>query len=276
MLSVTARRLTYVVAALFAVVGAPLFVAPVWAAANFAYPVSPFLAMTMGGWYLGAAAYAFEAARVWRWSHAHGVLISTWAFPVLEGVLLIIHRDLLRLTGPLAIAYPLVLLVGSINAVVGIVDWLRTRPARTPEGPAQPLGTRVAAIGFVVYVSLLVLLLVDGVEPDGKFWPGPLSLLAARSFAAFFFSLVLGELVLVFARDLAAVETYMRAGFVAATIILVAAIVFIRQFDFVGRPGGLLYVGSYVLAVVGAVLVLAYGWARRRSEPAKPLAAPSG
>lgn len=267
MLSVTARRLTYVVAALYGVLGLVLFVAPGWAAANFPWEISPFVAMTMGGWYLGAAAYAFEGARVWRWSVGHPVLVFAWSFGMLEAVLLPLHRDVLRPAALLTIPYALVLLVASINAALGVFDWVRLRPAITPEGIPQPRWLRFVWVVFVVYVFALVVLLVDGIAPDGKFWPGPLMLITSQAFAAFFFSLVLGAIPLVFARGLAPVLTYMRAGFVAAAIILLAAFVFIRLFDFIGRPGGLIYIGSYVAAVVGAVLVWTYG-RRRRHEAA--------
>ena len=273
MLSATARRLTYVVAALYALTGAVLFVAPGWAAANFAWPISPFVAMTMGGWYLGAAAYAYEGARLWRWPVAHAVLIFAWTFGLLEGLLLPLHRDVLRLAAPLTIPYALVLLVASINAMVGVAEWLRTRPARTAEGIPQPRWLRIVWVVFIVYVFALVVLLVDGIAPDGRVWPGPLLLVSSQAFAAFFFSLVVAAVPLVLARGLAPVEAYMRAGFVAAGIILIAVVPFIGLFDFVGRPGGLIYIGSYVAAVVGAALVWTYGRRRRRAEP---LAAATG
>ena len=43
--------------------GAVLFAAPEWASANFAWKISPFVAMTLGGWCLGNASLAFIVAR---------------------------------------------------------------------------------------------------------------------------------------------------------------------------------------------------------------------
>ncbi|HEY4691389.1 MAG TPA: hypothetical protein VIK33_18925 [Anaerolineae bacterium] len=64
MLSPTSRLLTRLMAVLYAVLGVILFFVPEWSAANFAWKVSPFVAMTMGGWCLGNAYFAWESARV--------------------------------------------------------------------------------------------------------------------------------------------------------------------------------------------------------------------
>jgi hypothetical protein len=224
--------------------------------------------MTMGGWYLGSAAMAYEAARIWRWPAIHGVLIFTWAFGLTEGLLLIVHRDALRLDTALGIPYVLMLAVASLNGLTGIAGYLRQRPALGAEGLPSPWWARAMFVGFVVYVSLLVVLLADGIAPDGKVWPGPLSLLTARAFGAFFGSLVLGALPLAFARGMAPIESYVRPGLLLATIIEVAALFYLAQFDFVNRPGGLVYHVSYGAAIVGALVLVIYMILRRRSGAA--------
>jgi len=220
----------------------------------------------MGGWYLGSAGMALEGARLWRWSVAHALLIFVWSFGLLEGLLLIIHSDVLQPGALLGWPYILTLAVASGTAILGIVDLARTRPPMRPGGLPHPWWSRVLWVLFVAYVMILVVLLVDGIAPDGKVWPGPLSLLTARAFAAFFFALVLGAVANALARGFATVEAYLRPALVLATIIEIAAIVYIGQFDFAAKPGGLLYHASYVAAMGGAALLLAYGWlARRRS-----------
>src|SRR5947209_8715240 len=79
-LSTLSRRLTYVVAALFTLLGLVMFFAPGWASPNFLWKVSPFVAMTMGGWYLGCGLGAFEVARVWRWSSIYASMALLWLF----------------------------------------------------------------------------------------------------------------------------------------------------------------------------------------------------
>ena len=64
MLSPASRWLTRILSALYAALGLILFLAPDWSAANFSWKVSPFVAMTMGGWCLGNAYFAWESARV--------------------------------------------------------------------------------------------------------------------------------------------------------------------------------------------------------------------
>jgi hypothetical protein len=262
-LSEASRILTYVVAVLFVAWGGLLFVAPGWAATSFAWDISPFVAMTMGGWYLGAGVMAFVAARVWRWPAAYALLIFAWTFGILEGVLLVIHRDVLMLSRPLALPYIVVLAVASLATIVGILDWMRKRPAMIAIGPPQPWWIRTAEAVFVVYVLALVYLLIDGVSPDGRIWPGPLTLLTARAFAAFFFSLAFAVAWLFFARGLGPVLVYMQPAIFLAAIIEVVAIVFTDRFDFVNKPGGLLYHASYIGAVIGASIIVLYCRAKR-------------
>jgi hypothetical protein len=263
------QRLTYVVALLFGVLGAVLFVAPNWAAQNFPWEISPFVAMTMGGWYFGSAVMTFVAARVWQWPLVYGLLIYAWSFGVLEGALLIVHRDVLVLSQPLAVPYIAVLAVASLAALLGVVD---RRPAMVTPGLPQPWWIRAGQGLFVVYVLLLVYLLSDGIAPDGRIWPGPLSLLTARCFGAFFFSLAFAEAWLFFARGMAPIETYMRPALFLAAIIEVAAVVFIGRFDFASRPGGLLYHGSYIAAIIGAGIIVLY-CRKTRAGTASPAAA---
>ncbi|MFO7170453.1 MAG: hypothetical protein DIU80_020690 [Chloroflexota bacterium] len=276
MLSDNTRKLTYITSGLFFIMGVILFLAHGWAAENFAWTISPFVAMTMGGWYIGVAAMAYEGARVWRWPASHGALIVVWAFSLLQALLLIVHADVLTLGTALGIPYCLMLALAAATAIYAAVDYARARPAVRDESAASapnPWWSRAMWVAFCAYVTLLVVLLADGIEPDGKIWPGPLSLLTARAFAAFFGSLVLGALPLIFARTLAPIETYIWPGFVMATIIEVAALWFLWLFDFASRPGGLIYHVSYGVAIAGSLIFISYFWMmRRRSAAASPAA----
>ncbi|HET7144199.1 MAG TPA: hypothetical protein VFI68_09290, partial [Anaerolineales bacterium] len=64
MISALSRTLIRILAVLYIVLGAILFAAPAWSAANFSWKISPFVAMTMGGWCLGNAFTAWETARI--------------------------------------------------------------------------------------------------------------------------------------------------------------------------------------------------------------------
>jgi len=84
MLSNASRYLTYLAAALYAVLGVWLVLQPAQIAPVFAWTVSPFVTMTIGGWCLGNAMNAFITARRWSWALVSGSLVYFWSFGLLE------------------------------------------------------------------------------------------------------------------------------------------------------------------------------------------------
>ena len=92
-LSTLSRGLTYISAAFYFLVGLTMFLAPAWTAADFAWKVSPFVAMTIGAWCIGNAVMAYESARVWRWTITHPALIYLWAFAITDTVVFIFFWD---------------------------------------------------------------------------------------------------------------------------------------------------------------------------------------
>lgn len=73
----------------------------------------------------------------------------------------------------------------------------------------------------------------------------------------------------------------MRPGIAMSALIVIAALVFIGQFDFATRPAGLLYIGAHIATIGAAVALLAYHHAQRRPQtrrkyqgraPAPPIA----
>lgn len=138
MSTISVRKFNYVVAILFGMIGITLFIAPDWSADHFAWTISPFVAMTMGGWYIGNAAFAAAAGRIDNWSHAHPVQIVTWSFGLLQGLLLVIHNDVLNVDSVLAFAYIATLAVASLNTCIGVAMWARQRPAIEPDGIPTP------------------------------------------------------------------------------------------------------------------------------------------
>lgn len=271
MLSTMSRALTGTLAVLYAVLGLVLFFAPVWSAPNFAWSVSPFVAMTMGGWCLGTAVYAWVSARVWRWSLIHPCLIYLWAFGVLEAAVVIVHRNALRLDVPMA--WPYLLAVGTtvVATVVGILDWTRRRPAVTPEGLPVPWWVRGMMISFVVIVAILGLLLLPRTTPSqGGIFPDRLTVFTLRAFGAFYAALAIGAIPTLFARRFASILVFAWTGMALIVPILTAALVNLDKFDFVARPDGLIYVGTYVVVLFGALLFKGY---ERFATPSRARAA---
>ncbi|MFN8501172.1 hypothetical protein [Kouleothrix sp.] len=266
MLSPTTQKLTYLTAGLFALMGLALFAAPSWAAANAAWKITPFAAMTMGGWYLGGALMAFEAARNWDWSVNHTPLIFTWAFSALEAGLLVVHRQVLHLDTAFGIAYTIALAISAVATLASLADWARARPRIAAAGGANPWWSRALAAVFVIVVAFFAIPLLIGSARGGTIWPSELTLLTARSFGAFFLALVLSIAPLMFSRGMAPVVAEMRPGIAMSALIGVAALVFIGDFDFGARPLGIVYIGAYVATIAGAAVLLAYNRAQRQPQ----------
>ncbi|MFN8476725.1 MAG: hypothetical protein U0074_02720 [Kouleothrix sp.] len=91
-------------------------------------------------------------------------------------------------------------------------------------------------------------------------WPGELTLLTARRFGVFLLALALSIAPLVFSRGMAPVLAEMRPGLVMAALIVLAAIVFIGDFNFAACPLGVVYMLGCLAALGGAgALLLMFG-----------------
>src|SRR3990172_236365 len=267
MLSLTSRWLTRTLAALYAILGAILFLAPEWSAASFSWKISPFVAMTIGGWCLGNAGLAWEGARVWRWSIVHPLLIYLWLFGLLETTVLITFSDRVILDVPLAWPYIGALLLTILAGLLGVIEWLRRRPPLAPEGAPVSRTARGLIVFFVVFVGALAVggaqAQPGGLSTEGGIFPEKLSLFTVRAFAAFYAALSLAALPLVWVKGMAPVLAVGRAGIGLIVPITAAAIVNLDTFDFSARPGGLLYFAAYLGTLVVTVVLLVRDRARR-------------
>jgi hypothetical protein len=134
MITPLTRTSLRVSAVLYAALGVVLFAAPDWSAANFAWKISAFVAMTMGGWCIGNAYTAWDAARIGNWSTAYGNLVYLWVFGVLEGVVIFLFREKLLLGSLLAAMYMLTLGSNVWVAILLTKEWIQTRPGLSTEG----------------------------------------------------------------------------------------------------------------------------------------------
>lgn len=269
MLSSLSRKLTFAAGGLFGLLGLVLFIAPTWSSDHFGWKISPLVAITMGAWYLGGGAMTLVAAFVWDWSRVRSLLVFFWVFSLGEGALLVVHREALQWGAALALPYVLVLTVAGIATAVSLVDWIRVRPKMVAKGIPVPWLVRLASAIFVVYVLLLVWLLSDGIAPDGKIWPGPLTLLTARCFAAFYFALTVAQFFLIFVGGMSSYETYFPPALFLAASIEIAALMYLGKWDFANKPGGLIYHGTYLIALTVPTGILIYTWmVKRRSRGA--------
>jgi len=260
MLSQPSRWLTYLTAILYALLGLFLFLLPEQLAPVFAWNVTPFMAMTIGGWCLGNAWLAWIAARRWQWGLVYTALLYLWLFGIGELIVLYLFRDKLVLEHPIAWLYLFTLLVNVITALVGLVDWIRTRPVSDAKEIRTNTIYRIQALLFILFVGFLgiygVTAQIGARGTNGGIFPQVMSLFTLRSFGVFYLSLALSVVPLLWEKNLNAFLTHGIAAYGLILFITFAALRYIGLFDFAARPGGLAYFGAYFL--VGIVLLFIF------------------
>jgi hypothetical protein len=250
----------------YALTGLVFFVLPAYSAGVFPWKVTEFVAMTIGGWTLGIGLMALYTA--WRGTFAthFSPLILVWSFSVLELVVVLAFLGALKVENWLTWPYLISLLLGTASGLLGIpVLWrMRRELMREDHGPRPvPIWLRLIYLGLIVLTwTLAVANFVRGTATGGTVFPEPLSGFTTQAFAAFFFSIGLAAVPLLFNRDVRPHIEYARTGIYLITLITLAALLYINRFDFSGRPGGLLYLGAYIAA--GIVVVALLIWDRTR------------
>lgn len=251
MLSKVSRWFTYLNAILYGALGALLYVMPERFAPVFAWKVTPFMTMTIGGWCLGNAWLAYLTARRWRWNLVHTALFYLWLFGISELTVLFLFRDKLKLEHPIAWLYVITLTINVITAIVGIADWVRLHPSTEASGEKMKPIYRIYAAAFVTFVGFLGIygasVQIGAPGTNGGIFPEVMSLFTLRSFAAFYLTISLAALPFVFGKSLNTVLHHAFASYTLIVLVSIAAFVYIRLFDFVERPGGLLYFAAYLI-----------------------------
>jgi hypothetical protein len=254
------RGLLVVAAAALMAVGVVAFVLPDLASANFPWTVGPFLATTIGGWSLGTAVIAWRAAGSARIDLTYPLLAYLWVFGV--GQLAVVALFFDRLQAGHLLTLPYLVGIGSlaVSGVAGVADWMTRRPDLRGSAGTVPRWAKPAGVAFVGAVLLLALANVvagpDGTVAQGRFFPELMSLFSIRAFAAFFLALATSVAVVLVARDFAPYLELARAGLYLIVPITAAALFYLHLFDFTGRPGGMLYLGAYVLVGFLATVAL--------------------
>src|SRR5258707_7392944 len=107
MLTPIARGIHRVTAAAYLGFGGVLFLAPAWAAARFPWSVTPFVAMTIGGWCIGVTCFSWIGGRRGPIGAVLPVLTFVWLFGLSEIVVLLIDKPAFQVDAPPAIPYVL-------------------------------------------------------------------------------------------------------------------------------------------------------------------------
>jgi hypothetical protein len=261
MFSPALRAAGFGLAGLYTVLGAILFVAPTLVSAHFAWSVSPLVTMTMGGWCLGNAWVAFICARRADWATMAGAVLYLSVFGLMESAVVVAFRSRLLLAHPLGWLYLATLLASCGFAVIGAIDWWRRPRGREAKGRKPFLLERTYIVIFILFVGFLGIYGLTASQGmrglNGGIFPEVLTPLSLRSFGAFYLALALSTVPLLFFPGVRAGLNHAYAFEGLIVFITIAALVFIRQFDFVARPTQLIYLGVYLLVGVinGAYLM---------------------
>lgn len=251
MLSSTSRWLTYLLAILYAVLGAALYILPESLAPVFAWKVTPFMTMTIGGWCLGNAWLAWITARRWQWSLVYTALLYLWLFGLGELLVLINFRDRLALAHPVAWFYVITLIVNALAALIGFMEWLRNRPALDWYGPRMSRGQYAALVAFIIFVGFLgvygLTAPMGATGTNGGIFPEIMSPFTLRSFGMFYLTIALAVVPFLWNSSLHSILHHSVASYGLIVFITLAAFIYIGLFDFGDRPGGLLYFLAYLI-----------------------------
>lgn len=267
----TAWRALFALAVIaYVATGVPLFFAPSWASDNFAWRVSPFVAMTVGAWCLGTAVWAAWAIFDRRgWAPTRSCIVFVLAFGTTELGVALYESDLLRTDVVLAWPYLAALGLSVVGGVLAVVDgWRHLGPDRRPGGVPVPRIMAQLDVVFALFVAFLALVAfwAPDLATDGIIFPEPLSLFSLRAFGVFYLSLGIALGILAADRRADAYLVSMWCGLALVVPILVATAVYADSFDVSEHPGQLAYPAAYLIALVGAIVILR--WGRRAGDEA--------
>jgi len=207
----------------------------------------------------------------WRWNlrKSYAALLLVWVFAILELVVVVLFLGALRTDHWLTWPYLVALGLTAAAGVAGLPVLYRARDEIRRPGERIPAWVWFFIVSFVIVVGFLAvsLFLRTANSPGQTLFPEPLTLFTVRAFSAFFASLVAGAVALLFSRNLAAPVELARVGLYLVVPIIVASLANLGSFDFAARPGGLVYIGAYVLtAVLAAFSVWWYRSHRSATE----------
>jgi len=259
MLSNLSRLLTYTCAILYGILGLLMYVMPEQLAPVFAWKVTAFMTMTIGGWCLGNAWLAFITARRWEWKLVYSALIYLWLFGIGELIVLYLFRDKLVLSHPIAWLYLATLIVNALTSIIGLIDFKRIRPDNAISGPTLSRIQSWLTVVFVLFVGFLgfygMTAQIGDVGTNGGIFPEVMSLFTLRSFGVFYFSIALSVAPYFWDKSRDALLHHSIASYGLIVFITAAGLVYIRLFDFAARPGGSLYFIAYLAVGIPLIFV---------------------
>ncbi len=271
MISTRLRKFSYALAAMYFALGLVLFLAPHWASENFAWRISPFVAMTIGGWSLGTSWACFTVAKRAHWGALFATIIYISLFGVFETGVVVLFRARLLLQSPLAWFYLVTLVATCLFALIAVVEGAGLRRMNLRFGPRFGTGTITLVVIFVLLVGFLGLYGLTAVQGmrglNAGIFPEILSPFSLRAFGSFYFVLAIGAVSLLITRGIGNLVSYAYSMYGLIVFITLAAFVFIGKFDFVNRPAQLTYIGIYLaVGLVTGIYMLRNGIGSRMQD----------
>ena len=248
--------------------GGLLFFAPAWAAERFPWTVTPFVAMTIGGWCIGVTCFSWIGGRRGPIGAVLPVLTFVWLFGLSEIVVLLLDKPVFEVGAPLAVPYVLSLALTLASGGFGLLELVhRSRRGEAIHGDdSEPLDRAVRVVLLAVAALLGSLALAAffagtvSSATSGKVFPEPVTLFTVRAFGALNLSLGLGALIAARQSRSGSVWLALAGGFLVVPT-LIAALANLSTFDLSNRPLGALYVGVYLVLLC---LLVPFVWRHRR------------
>jgi hypothetical protein len=260
MLSPAFYLLNRVASFIYFALGSTLLIVPNWAGARFPWTIGEFTSATWGMWWIAAGIYALYIDRVKLVAKISPCLVHLWMFALLELVVIGYFNNDFRISRPLAVPYLVALLAGMITALMGVADIVQKRPSFNDGGPRLPMSLRIvtaiATLGIIWLGFKSLTLSIGNYGSEGNVFPDRLSAPSARTFGAFYLAVGLSGVPLVVARTISPVLTLARVGMALSVLIVLVSLIHIQKFDFAKHPGGLYYIGAYVITAVAAAILL--------------------
>jgi len=259
-LSPASRLLTRIMSAAYLLLGLVMFAFPAWSAHHFPWKVSSFVAITLGSYLLGNAWIAAVAQHTWRFASVYTLLLYLWLFGVLETGVVLIHRDKLITGAVLTIPYLIVLGLTVIAAAAGLSEWARRRPPLRSGGIAMPGLVRGLQVGFVIVVGFIAAVVLDGPAPahEAHYFPVPLTSFTLGALGVFYLSLSLSVLAMISQPGMDTLATYLRGTIVLLVVIVIATLLYVGTFHFGAHPKRIVYLGTYLVVLVGTIAIMAW------------------
>jgi hypothetical protein len=259
-MSRSARAIQRLTAAAYLAFGAALFLAPGWAAERFPWTITPFVAMTIGGWCLGVTTFSWIGGRHGPMGAVLPVLTFVWLFGLSEVAVIWIDKPAFQQGAPLAIPYVLSLALTLGSGAFGLLEIRRRVAAGEPlhgEGPERLSGELRLTLGALAAVlgglaAAVAFAGTVGPATSGKIFPEPVTLFTVRAFGALNLSLAAGALVAAIGASRVATAWLALAALFLLGPTLVAALANLGAFDLTARPLGIVYVAGYALLTVAA------------------------